>query len=203
MFFVLSKFLLKTIFSSEMQWNGLALGAVIMIGMLAALVFTSWMLARAFQDKPILRAPAWYDRAIPFLALAGIGVALYLTVIEATAIPAICGPVGDCNAVQQSPYAWLFGVLPVGLLGIIGFLAILVVWIWQKVRKDKIAGLAPLALFGMAVFGTLFSVYLTYLELFVIHAVCIWCLSSAVLITLIMLVSLPAASRWLAALEED
>jgi uncharacterized membrane protein len=200
---ILSGFLFDPAFAEKIQSNGLALGAVVMIGLLAALIFTGWVLVRAFQNKPILLAPAWFDQAIPFLALAGLGVALYLTVIEATAKPALCGPIGDCNAVQQSPYALLFGILPVGVLGAFGFLAIFVVWLWHKVRKDKLAGLAPLALFGMAGFGTLFSVYLTYLELFVIHAVCIWCLSSAVLITLLMLFSLPAASRWLAASEED
>jgi uncharacterized membrane protein len=55
----------------------------------------------------------------------------------------------------------------------------------------------------MAIFGTLFSVYLTYLEIFVIHAVCIWCLSSAVIITLQMLVGLAPAARWLAVMDEE
>jgi uncharacterized membrane protein len=190
-------------FSSQMQSNGMTLAAVTMVGMLAALVYTGWVIWRVFQDKPSLTAPAWFNWAIPFLALVGFGIALYLTVIEATSVPAICGPIGDCNAVQQSSYAWIFGVLPVGLFGVFGFLAIFVVWIWRKYRRDQFAQLAPLVIFGMAGFGTLFSVYLTYLELFVIRAVCIWCISSAVIITLLMLVSLPAASRWLAASEDD
>jgi uncharacterized membrane protein len=58
-------------------------------------------------------------------------------------------------------------------------------------------------MFGMAVFGVLYSFYLTYLELFVIRAVCIWCLSSAAIITLLMLLSLGPASKWLAAMDEE
>jgi uncharacterized membrane protein len=58
-------------------------------------------------------------------------------------------------------------------------------------------------MFGMALFGTLFSIYLTYLELFVIHAVCIWCLASAVIITVLMLLNLPAITLWLAIPDEE
>jgi uncharacterized membrane protein len=55
----------------------------------------------------------------------------------------------------------------------------------------------------MALFGMLFSIYLTYLELFVIHAVCIWCLSSAVIITALMLLNLPPITQWLAISDEE
>jgi uncharacterized membrane protein len=54
----------------------------------------------------------------------------------------------------------------------------------------------------MALFGTVFSIYLTYLELFVIKAVCIWCLSSAVIMALLMLLTLPAATQWLAVSDQ-
>ena len=51
--------------------------------------------------------------------------------------------------------------------------------------------------------GLVFSIYLTYLELFVIHAVCIWCLSSAVIMALLMLLTLPAATQWVAVSDEE
>jgi len=183
--------------------SGMTLAAIILLGMFAALIFTGWMVMRVFQGQAVPPSPGWFNLAILVLSLAGLGVALYLTLIEATSIPAICGPIGDCNTVQQSPYARLLGVIPVGLLGVLGYLAILAAWALRKFRSGRLADYSPIAIFGMGIFGTLYSVYLTYLELFVIKAVCIWCLSSAVIMTLLMLVSLPAAVQWLAASEEE
>jgi uncharacterized membrane protein len=183
--------------------SGLTLAAILMVGMLVSLGITGWVVARAFQGHSLLLMPGWLNWAIPILAIIGLGVSTYLIVIETTSIPAVCGPIGDCNTVQQSPYSHVFGFIPVGLLGALGYLGILAAWLLGKFSAGKLADYMPLAIFGMGIFGTFFSVYLTYLELFVIKAVCIWCLSSAVIITLLMLVSLPAASRWLAASEEE
>lgn len=183
--------------------TGMTLAWVIMalmgIGLIAAIV----MILRAFQGKPLRDFKSWIDIAIPILALIGLGASVYLTFVELTHTNVICGPVGDCNAVQSSPYARLFGFLPVGLLGAIGYIAIFVAWLWRRLRKDALGHAAGPALFGMALFGTLFSIYLTYLEIFVIHAVCIWCLSSAVIITALMLLGLPAITQWLAIPEEE
>jgi uncharacterized membrane protein len=126
-----------------------------------------------------------------------------MTYVEATYTPAVCGPVGDCNAVQNSPYARLFGVLPVGLLGMLGYVGILAAWGWGRLRRDRMAEYMPVVVLGLTAFGTLFSVYLTYLEIFVIHAVCIWCITSAVIITLSMIASLPPAAAWLSLTEEE
>jgi uncharacterized membrane protein len=73
---------------------------------------------------------------------------------------------------------------------VIGYAAILGVWLWGGWRSDALAGYAPLAVFCLALFGVMLSLYLTYLEPFVIRAVCLWCLASAVIITLVMLASL-------------
>ena len=137
------------------------------------------------------------------VALAGIAVAGYLTYVEATAVEAVCGPVGDCNAVQNSSYSRIFGILPVGIMGLIGYFAILVAWLVQKVLQDGWADYARLAMLGMTVFGTLYSIYLTYLELWVINAVCMWCVSSAVIITLLMLLSVQPAVEALDSLGEE
>jgi len=122
-------------------------------------------------------------------------VAGYLAYIETQMVQAACGPVGDCNAVQASPYARLFGVLPVGVLGMLGYLAMLGAWGSSRLRRDWLGRVAPPAVFGMALFGTLFSFYLTALELFVIKAVCMWCVISAVVMTLLLLLSLDPALR--------
>lgn len=193
----------KAIEESSPQFSGMTLAWVVLIALVAALVFTGVVLARALQGKAPVKVPAWADLAIPLLSVIGIGVALYLTYVETTKTQAICGPVGDCNAVQSSPYAMLFGWLPVGVVGMLGYLAILAAWIWKRASKKGLGEYMPAALLGMALFGTLFSIYLTYLEIFVIHAVCIWCIASAVVILLIMLASLPSAASWLVATEES
>ena len=184
-------------------FSGYWLGWGVMLLLVLALLVVSVAMGRAFQGKPLQPFKGWLDLAIPLLSVAGLGVALYLTYVEATSARAICGPVGDCNAVQSSPYAKLFGFLPVGLLGAFGYIAMLAAWGWQRWRSDRLARLAGPSLFAMALFGTVFSIYLTYLELFVIHAVCIWCLTSAVLMALLVLLTLPAATQWLAASDEE
>jgi uncharacterized membrane protein len=103
-------------------------------------------------------------------------------------VQAVCSPVGDCNAVQSGPYARLLGVLPTGVLGAAGYILILAAWAWKWFRAGRLADCASRAIFATAFFGTLFSLYL---KPFVIKAVCVWCLASAVLITLLLLVNVP------------
>jgi uncharacterized membrane protein len=90
--------------------------------------------------------------------------------------------------VQQSPYARLFGILPVGLLGLVGYVAILLSWLGQYQAKE-LKGFFKIGLWLLSLFGVLFSIYLTFLEPFVIGATCAWCLSSAVIMTVIFLAS--------------
>jgi uncharacterized membrane protein len=104
--------------------------------------------------------------------------------VEVTEAEAVCGPIGNCNAVQQSPYALLFGFLPVGILGLMGYIIILGIWLLNKYGPATWHETTILAIWGMALFGVIFSIYLTYLEPFVIGATCAWCISSAIIITL-------------------
>jgi uncharacterized membrane protein len=168
------------------KYNGLAVGWVVMIGLLAALVYAIIAILRAFNSEAAVTVPRWMDILTPVLSLIGLGVALYMTYIETQSVQAICGPLGDCNAVQNSPYATLFGWLPVGVLGAFGYLAILAAWLLGRFIPGFVRTYAPAAIFAMALLGTIFSIYLTYLELLVIRAVCIWCLSSAVIIALLL-----------------
>ena len=184
-------------------FSGEWLGWAVMVLMGMAVVWVILAMLRAFQGKPMAAFKGWLDLAIPILAVIGLGIALYLTYVETTQAMAICGPVGDCNTVQNSSYAKLFGFFPVGLLGALGYVFMLAAWGWQRWRSDQLAKLAGPGLFGMALFGIVFSIYLTYLELFIIKAVCIWCLSSAVIMALLGLLTLPAATQWMAASDEE
>ena len=175
-----------------------AIGALIL--MFAALLYS--VIALLWKSMPV-PPEIWTHIALPILALIGLGVAGYLAYVETQAIPAVCGPVGDCNAVQASPYARLFGVLPIGVLGVIGYLMILAVWTWSRLRRGRLADLVPGALLAMTLFGTLFSIYLTYLELFVIKAVCMWCVTSAVIMVLLLLLSLNPARQTIRALQSS
>jgi uncharacterized membrane protein len=174
---------------------GLVLANIILLGMVVALAYTAivFVQGKSRKVKKKRTRSSWRDLAIPVLAILGLGVAGYLAYVETQAVPAVCGPLGDCNAVQTSPYARLFGVLPVGVLGVIGYLAILGAWIIRRFGNGQVAGYASLILFSVALFGTLFSIYLTYLEPYVIEAVCVWCLTSAVVITLLTLLSVKTA----------
>ena len=175
--------------------NGFALAIAIMAGMVGALVYSGFAVTRRQTAESASTQRVWRDLALLVLSLIGLGVAGYLAYVETQAVAAVCGPIGDCNAVQSSEYARLFGVLPIGVLGVIGYALILIVWLWGRLRSDRMALAPPLIVFGLTVFGVLFSLYLTFLEPFVIKAVCIWCLTSAVIMTLLMLITLAPARR--------
>ncbi len=145
----------------------------------------------------------WYRWSILFAALAGIAVAGYLALVDAAGAQVSCGPSGGCQAVQHSKYALLFGVLPVATLGLIGYVAILAAWIAWQFGPAGVKRMAPLAIWGMCVFGALFTIYLTTLEPFVIGATCMWCISSAVLMVVLLLVSTPYAAEALRLPDED
>lgn len=166
-------------FQRDLVGNSLAV--VVLIGAVVSVVLNIWR-----SEKKPSQKPPWLQWAIPILAAIGLGVAGYLSYVEITQTEAVCGPVGDCNTVQQSPYAKLFNVLPVGIFGLIGYVGILIAWALQYFGPEKFRSWAAQGVWGMALFGTLYSIYLTYLEPFVIGATCAWCLSSAILITLIL-----------------
>ncbi|HSO26689.1 MAG TPA: vitamin K epoxide reductase family protein [Anaerolineales bacterium] len=169
--------------------TGNILSVIILIGMLASL----GVIAFAYIRFERFSLPAWPSWVIPVLALLGLGVAVYLSYVEVTQTEAVCGPIGDCNTVQQSPYARLFGLLPIGVLGALGYIAMLLAWLAQYYGGPNIKRQAALALWGMTLFGVAFSAYLTFLEPFVIGATCAWCLSSAIIVTLLMWAATPPA----------
>jgi uncharacterized membrane protein len=112
--------------------------------------------------------------AAALVALAGIGVAGYLTWTHYAGDTASCPIGGSCEEVQESEYAEFLGV-PVSLLGLLAYTALLGLVAWD-------APAARLAAAAIALVGLLFSGYLLVVQLFVIDAVCVWCLANDVLI---------------------
>ena len=174
--------------------NGLAI--LILIGMVIIVGRVTMIWSGRYTEPGLVLSP-WKEWAIPILSLVGLGVAGYLTYVETAQVTAVCGPVGDCNTVQQSEYAQIGGSIPLGVVGLFGYVAILVAWLVGRLTRGQLAGWAPLALFAMTFSGTLFSIYLTFLEPFVIGATCAWCLTSAVVMTVLLRLSAaPARRAW-------
>lgn len=128
--------------------------------------------------------------AIAVLALIGIFVSSYLALYKLGYLGIIQCSVGGCETVQSSQYAIFLGV-PVAVWGVGAYLALFLLallgvqpaWAGERWVANGI--------FALAAAGVAFSSYLTYLEAFVIHAWCQWCVVSAILITLIFLLSIP------------
>jgi uncharacterized membrane protein len=119
-------------------------------------------------------------RTLLGLTLLGVGVASYLTYIHYAGIKPLCGRNGGgCEIVQTSEYSKLAGV-PVALIGLIGYVTILASLLTPESENARFATV------GLAVVGFGFSAYLTYREIFSIHNICEWCISSFVIVWLIM-----------------
>lgn len=178
-------------FKSDMAGNSLSV--IVLIGMIASVL----LVGKEAADRvapPKRKISPW---VIPGLSVVGLFVAGYLSYIEITRQEAVCGPVGNCNAVQQSEYARLFGILPIGVLGVVGYALILILWAIEMNGPASQKRLATIGIGALSLFGVLFSIYLTFLEPFVIGATCAWCLTSAVIMTLIFWASSsPAITAW-------
>lgn len=124
---------------------------------------------------------------VAVLALAGLGVAGYLTYVHYHGGHVLCGISHGCETVQSSTYAKLAGV-PVALLGLAGY-ALILASLFVRGEAGRMGG-ALLALVG---FG--FSAYLTGRELFTIDAICQWCVVSAALMTALAVLCVMRALR--------
>ena len=171
--------------------TGNLIAVITLIAMLASVLSLTILM---FNDD-ISKPPLWPRWVIPTAVLLGLLVAGYLAFIEITQSEAVCGPVGDCNTVQQSPYAVLFGILPVGVLGIIGYLLIGALWLVQSHGLLVWKRAAAVMMWVIALCGVIFSIYLTFLEPFIIGATCAWCITSAIVMTILLWASSGSAKR--------
>jgi uncharacterized membrane protein len=122
------------------------------------------------------------------LSVIGIATAGYLTWAKLTSTKVVCIGFTGCDIVQESAYAEISGI-PVAVVGLLAYIAILATNIMEA-RGRNTSQLAFYAGFGMSLIGFIYSLYLTYLEAFVIHAFCTYCVVSAVVMTLLFVLSL-------------
>jgi uncharacterized membrane protein len=130
-------------------------------------------------------------RVMLVLAVVGLGVATYLTIIHYAGIKPACTAGESCIKVQTSQWSKLAGI-PVALIGLIGYIGIVSSLLAPDREETRLATL------GLTLTGFGFSAYLTYRELFSIHAICEWCASSAVIMTLLLAASV---TRYLSAAD--
>ena len=131
-----------------------------------------------------------HRQAIALLSLAGVFMSLYLWLHRIGMIGTLsCGASGGCETVQTSPYAVMLG-LPVPAYGVAGYGALLGLSLLGLHPRWRHTSAVTLALACLATAGFAYTLYLTYLELFVIHAVCRWCAGSAVVMTAIWVIAL-------------
>jgi uncharacterized membrane protein len=173
--------------------EGNSLAVILLVALTISIIWSIW----SFLTKSHVESTRWSMWAVPILTITGMFVAAYMTYIETTHTQAVCGPIGNCNAVQQSPYALVLGLIPVGTLGLVGYILILSSWIIHRKGPDDWQNIAAILCWGLVWFGVFFSFYLTFLEPFVIGATCAWCLASATIMLLLLLATTgPAINAW-------
>ena len=137
------------------------------------------------------------------LTLVGVGITGYLTYSHLAETQTACpaNATFNCELVQHSIYSELAGI-PIAYIGLAGYLAILAVLLLEG-RLPFLTQRGPLVIFGFTLFGFLYSGFLTSTEAFILHAWCLWCLSSAILMTVLFATSAVRAWRTIGTIPED
>lgn len=126
-------------------------------------------------------------RASILLAVLGLLDSIYLVWVKYTGTYALCGPIGNCESVNSSQYSEIFGI-PISLLGA-GAFAIMIVLLLLENRGQIWAEFSFMIVFGMSLIGVLYSIYLTYIEVAVLKAICPYCVISALILVILLLLS--------------
>ena len=122
-------------------------------------------------------------------AIIGLFDSVYLTWIKLSHNETLCAPgLGDCFTVNTSRYSEIFGI-PIAIFGMATYLSIIAILVFEN-RVNFLKEYGTLALFGISLVGVLYSIYLSYLEEFVLHAWCPYCILSAIVITVIFVISI-------------
>ncbi len=126
-------------------------------------------------------------RASLALVIVGLLVSIYMTIYKVTSNNSMCLGSGDCSTVNASRYSEMNGV-PVAVVGIFGYAAILGVLLFEN-RNSFFRQNSTLMIFGMALTGFIFTVWLVYVELVLLKAICPFCVTSQVAMTIIFIIS--------------
>lgn len=145
-------------------------------------------MANRIKNKPLEKNTILLYWTTMVLALLGAVDAIYLLIFKLTGNSHMCLGNGGCHDVNFSPFSEIHGI-PVAVFGIVAYLAIICILILEK-KTIFLAANGPLGIFGISLGGVAFTIYLTYLELYVIHAICPFCVASAVIITLIFILAI-------------
>lgn len=141
------------------------------------------------EGDAVVKSPSHSLRWLAYLlTLIGLVDSIYLTWIKVTGEEAACAGIGDCEVVNTSQYSEIGGV-PIALFGIVAYLVILIL-LYYELRLPKASESIRMAVFGLTVAGTIYSGYLTYLEIAVLRAICPFCVVSAVTMTGLFFLSL-------------
>lgn len=124
------------------------------------------------------------------LAVVGTLVSIYMTIYKLTDNNAMCLGSGDCSTVNASSYSEIYGT-PVALVGVAGYLAILAALLLEQYGKGKFfKENGPLAVFGLGVGGFGFTLYLVYVEAFILEAWCPFCVVSQITMTILFIITI-------------
>lgn len=127
--------------------------------------------------------------AIPVLGLIGMGISSYLTYIHYRSINSVCLLASNCDLVLTSPYARVWGI-PLSLFGLLMYACLTILGFLMLTNNIKRKNLIATGIYSLALSGTMFSIYLYYLEIFEIHAFCSWCIASSLVIFSLFALSL-------------
>jgi uncharacterized membrane protein len=121
------------------------------------------------------------------LAILGLLDSIYLTWVKFTGKYALCGPIGNCESVNTSKYSEIFGI-PIALLGAGAYLVIILLLLIES-RSSFWEEFSLVVVFGTSLIGVLYSIYLTYIEIAVLMAICPYCVISAIILVLLLVLS--------------
>ncbi len=126
-------------------------------------------------------------RASFALVIIGLLVSIYMTIYKVTSNDSMCLGSGDCSTVNASRYSEVNGI-PVAVIGILGYAAILAVHLFEH-RNAFFKQNGALMIFGMALTGFIFTVWLVYVELVLLKAICPFCVTSQAAMTFIFMIA--------------
>ena len=135
----------------------------------------------------------WLYRASVALVVLGLLVSIYMTIYKVTSNDDMCLGSGDCSTVNASKYSEVNNI-PVAVFGVIGYLAILAVHSFEN-RNRFFKQNSTVMIFGMALTGFIFTVWLIYVEVALLKAICPFCVTSQVAMTIIFMIAVTRLIR--------